>query len=189
MAAFISHILPGFHKNIVEKEVTGRQNQTEWNLHSVCALGESSSRKATVGVNNLKRYGAALGLVALFTFTGLSGPNDSFAEIVTSPQCFQGEGPGCDTNTSDNGYVAKLLQKSRENRDKNNQETLEKYWKQGYGDYFSFGYSKELVKGPDGKWFLRDPDNPLIAAQKRLKDLVPDKSSGDESSDAKSTGE
>lgn len=86
MAAFISHILPGFHKNIVEKEVTGRQNQTEWNLHSVCALGESSSRKATVGVNNLKRYGAALGLVALFTFTGLSGPNDSlYVKLGTFP--------------------------------------------------------------------------------------------------------
>lgn len=108
---------------------------------------------------------------------------------MTGPECFQGQGPGCDANASDNGVVGKLLQKSRENRDKNNQETLEKYWKQGYGDYFSFGYNKELVKGPDGKWFLRDPENPFSAAQKRLKDLVPDTPSDNESSDAKSIEE
>lgn len=85
MAAFISHILPGFHRSIVEKGVTGRQNLIEWDVHTVCELGESSSRKATVGFHNLKRCGATIGLVALLTSTGLPVPNVSlYVKLATS---------------------------------------------------------------------------------------------------------
>lgn len=45
---------------------------------------------------------------------------------------------------------------------------LEKYWERGYRDYFSFGYNKELVKGSDGKWSLKDPDDIVSQAARRL---------------------
>lgn len=92
---------------------------------------------------------------------------------MSKPECTQGEGPGCEANGGENKYIEGLLKKSRDNREKNDQQTLEKYWKQGYGDYFSFGYNKKLVKEADGKWSLQDPDDLFTGAQKALKGLVP----------------
>lgn len=91
---------------------------------------------------------------------------------MTAPECVQGEGPGCAANAEENELVGKLLEKSRANREKNDRELLEKYWKQGYGDYFSFGFNKDLIKGEDGKWRLQDPDDPFTAAAKQIQDMV-----------------
>lgn len=95
--------------------------------------------------------------------------------MLSKPECVQGEGPGCEANASENKYISKLLEKSKANREQTQKELLEKYWQQGYGDYFSFGYNKKLVKDADGKWSLQDPDNLFSNAQKRLKNMAPGK--------------
>lgn len=64
--------------------------------------------------------------------------------------------------------IRELLEKTRANREKNDKETLEKYWARGYGDYFSFGLNKELVKDDDGKWSLKEPDDVFGAVQRRI---------------------
>lgn len=81
--------------------------------------------------------------------------------------CVKGEGSGCEANASESPLVRKLLEKSRANRERNDQETLEKYWKQGYGDYFAYG-NKKLVKNRDGTWALEEPDDLILEIGKRI---------------------
>lgn len=68
--------------------------------------------------------------------------------------------------------IRELLEKSKVNKEKNDREVLEKYWAQGYGDYFSFGYNKTLKKAEDGKWILTDPDDLIAATGRRILGLA-----------------
>lgn len=84
----------------------------------------------------------------------------------------KGEGPGCDVNGAESPVIRELLEKSRANKAKNDKEALENYWKQGYGDYFSFGYNRDLVKGEDGKWRLEKPKDLFTSIQERMEGLA-----------------
>lgn len=88
--------------------------------------------------------------------------------MLSKPECVLGEGPGCAANASESEFIAKLLEKSRANREETQRKLRDKYWQQGYGDYFSFGYNKKLVQDKDGKWSLQDPDDWFYVFVKRL---------------------
>lgn len=76
-----------------------------------------------------------------------------------------GEGPGCAERVDDNPLIRELQERSRQNKEKNDKAALEKYWSEGYGGYFSFGYGRELRKDPDtGEWSLVRPDDALAEA-------------------------
>lgn len=68
--------------------------------------------------------------------TLLSFSNPLAAAVINAPECFNGSGPGCDTEQSP--LIRDLMEKSRTNKEKNERATLEKYWDEGYGSYFSF---------------------------------------------------
>lgn len=68
-----------------------------------------------------------------------------------------GEGLGC-AAADDLPIIRELQQRSRQNKKKNDQAALEKYWQEGYGGYFKFSVGKELVKDPEtGEWSLQKP--------------------------------
>lgn len=92
--------------------------------------------------------------------------------VISAEQCIGGEGPGCEAAASESPIVRELLEKSRANRARHDKETLEEYWARGYGDYFSFGYNKELVKGEDGKWSLETPNDLRTQMENRLIDMI-----------------
>ncbi|CAN8072849.1 unnamed protein product [Agarophyton chilense] len=98
--------------------------------------------------------------------------NATQAEIISKPLCYKGDGPGCEATAQDSELVRDLLEKSKRNREKNDKQVLEKYWRQGYGDYFSFGFNKELVKDEDGKWSLVDPKGFSTEVKRRLEALI-----------------
>ncbi|OSX68568.1 hypothetical protein BU14_2566s0001 [Porphyra umbilicalis] len=85
----------------------------------------------------------------------------SLAAISQAP-CVAGEGPGCADAAEDNPLVKRLQENSRKNKEANNQAMLEKYWREGYNSYFSFGYNQTLQKDEaTGNWSLVSPENPL----------------------------
>lgn len=74
--------------------------------------------------------------------------------------CVAGEGPGCAAAAAESPLVRDLLEKSRVNKTKNETAARERYWKEGYGSYFSFGSNKVLEKdSATGAWSLQEPDD------------------------------
>lgn len=92
--------------------------------------------------------------------------------IIQQPPCYKGDGPGCEASASENALIHKLLEQSRAKREQNDNTMLEKYWKQGYGDYFSYGFNKQLVRDQHGKWSLVDPDDVPSRVQRRIEQLM-----------------
>lgn len=82
--------------------------------------------------------------------------------IISAPECFGGVGPGCDASALEAPVIKELLEKSRANNDKHEQERRTKYWTDGYKSYFSFGYDKVLKRHDDGTYSLERPES-LIA--------------------------
>jgi chromosome condensin MukBEF MukE localization factor len=79
--------------------------------------------------------------------------------VISAPECFGGYGPGCDAAASEAPIVKELLERSRANKEKNERETLETYWQNGYKSYFSFGYDRELIRADDGTYYLKRPES------------------------------
>lgn len=71
-----------------------------------------------------------------------------------TPECINGEGPGCDASAAEAPIIKELLERSRQNHEKHDKARLEKYWEDGYKSYFSFGYDKELKRNEDGTYSL-----------------------------------
>lgn len=69
---------------------------------------------------------------------------------------------GCADVAEENPLVKRLQEQSRKNKDTNEQAMREKYWREGYNSYFSFGYNQQLQKDEaTGKWSLVTPENPI----------------------------
>ncbi len=78
-----------------------------------------------------------------------------------------GEGRGC-AAAEDLPIIRELQERSRANKQKNEEATLDRYWREGYGGYFKFSVGKELVKDPEtGEWSLQKPDSGLAKAIRR----------------------
>lgn len=81
---------------------------------------------------------------------------------ISSAPCVAGEGAGCADVAEENPLVKRLQEQSRKNKDTNEQAMREKYWREGYNSYFSFGYNQQLQKDEaTGKWSLVTPENPI----------------------------
>lgn len=92
--------------------------------------------------------------------------------MVSQELCIAGEGPGCDKAAEENPLIRSLQEKSMRNKEKNQRETLERYWKEGYGGYFSFGFDKVLKRDSKGAWYLGDPEDIFGQVRRRI-GLVP----------------
>ncbi|GAB0490212.1 hypothetical protein MMPV_009980 [Pyropia vietnamensis] len=104
---------------------------------------------------------AAVTAAAAATVVLLATSLPSLAAISSAP-CVAGEGAGCVDMAEENPLVKRLQEQSRKNKDVNNKEMLEKYWRKGYDSYFSFGYNQKLQKDEaSGKWSLVSPENPI----------------------------
>lgn len=85
-----------------------------------------------------------------------------------------GEGAGCDAAAGDNPLIRELQERSKRNKTRNDEAVRERYWREGYGSYFSFGYNRALAKDPDtGKWSLKELDDPVSTAI-RKSGVIPD---------------
>ncbi|PXF49335.1 hypothetical protein BWQ96_00909 [Gracilariopsis chorda] len=120
-----------------------------------------------------KRAVAAVALAASASILlSLGAAPQCEAAIIQQPPCYKGDGPGCEASASENALIHKLLEQSRAKREQNDNTMLEKYWKQGYGDYFSYGFNKQLVRDQHGKWSLVDPDDVPSRVQRRIEQLM-----------------
>jgi hypothetical protein len=63
---------------------------------------------------------------AALTSHGLTFSASRSAAVISAPECFNGTGAGCDA--AESPLIRDLLQKSRANKERNERETLEKYW-------------------------------------------------------------
>lgn len=91
---------------------------------------------------------------------------------ISAEQCISGEGPGCEAAAAESPVIRELLEKSRTNRAKNEKKMLEDYWARGYGDYFSYGYNKNLVHGEDGKWSLEEPNDLRSQVERKIIEAI-----------------
>lgn len=88
--------------------------------------------------------------------------------VLSKGLCVSGEGPGCAERTEDNPLIRDLQEKSRANKDKHEQATRDRYWSEGYGSYFSYGFGRELRKDlTTGEWSLVRPDDEMAKAVER----------------------
>lgn len=67
---------------------------------------------------------AAAAAAAILSVTALQ---PVAAGVISVEQCFSGTGPGCDAADA-SPIVKELIAKSKENKEKNEREMLEKYW-------------------------------------------------------------
>jgi len=125
---------------------------------SVMKCGSHSQQES------LKLAGVSL-LLSFGMMVSNAAPMCAAESAIVKPTCVMGEGLGCDELSEGNPLIMKLQQRSKENKEKTLAELQDK-WYQGYKDYFSFGYSKELVKTEGGKWELRDPENAVQKASR-----------------------
>mmetsp|Transcript_784 Transcript_784/g.1312 ORF Transcript_784/g.1312 Transcript_784/m.1312 type:complete len:162 (-) Transcript_784:140-625(-) len=103
---------------------------------------------------------AALGLAVVEPSLAESQPR---ILTVGASGCYMGVGSACDDLSAGNELIKSLQQKSRENKDKTAKELRDRYYENGYADYFMFGYDKKLVHTNDGQWLLQKPENPFPA--------------------------
>lgn len=73
---------------------------------------------------------ASLSLLPVPPTTLVNVPSSLSAAISAAP-CVAGEGPGCADAAEENPLVKRLQENSRKNKEVNNQEMREKYWKKG----------------------------------------------------------
>lgn len=94
------------------------------------------------------------------------------AETISKEACISGEGPGCAAAAEESPYIKGLLEKSKANKAKRDKDLLEKYWAEGYGTYFSYGFNKELIKDDDGKWKLQQPNDMRSQIERRIAEAI-----------------
>lgn len=158
-------------------QITGVRNVQIWcrfrrhaqmQLYTTMAQTHGNdSNKGNDGNNKGAYRLAVIGIVGLLCFE--LSTSATHAEIISSPECFNGTGPGCAGAGEGNKLIEKLLEKSRANKERMEEELRNKYWKEGYGSYFSFGFNKELKQGSDGTWSLEQPDDFVSKFAQRFK--------------------
>lgn len=136
-------------------------------LHALMTKRQKTQGQTSCDSKRASCNGLLLALVGgMFMGLNVSPVN---AAIISSPECFNGAGPGCASNSTENKLIERLLEKSLANKSKVEQELQEKYWQEGYGSYFSFGFNKKLIRGDDGKWTLEEPDDFVASLVKRFR--------------------
>ena len=77
------------------------------------------------------------------------------ANAIPSPYCANGEGSDCDRLAEGNEYIKSLQQRSIENKEANQRESLNAFYMKNYPDVFAVD-GKKMVKKTDGSFALYD---------------------------------